>query len=469
MTAKSLKTQAAVLVVDDEEGARDALELILEDHYRIEKAEEGLQAIEMLRQKKFDVVLLDINMPDLDGIETLKRIKELDASVEVIMVSAADRAREATASIKSGAHDYITKPYEPEEILSAVERALVRRLPEKGGGEASWCESHFRFNGMEIVSQAQSMRSVFQLVEKVAATCSSVLITGESGTGKELIARAIHAKSNRNNKPFVAINCAAVPPDLMESELFGHEKGAFTSAHARKIGKFEYANGGSVFLDEISSLRPEFQAKLLRFLQEREFNRLGSHQTIKVDVRVIAATNTRLEQMVRDNLFRRDLFFRLNVIPIEVPPLRERKGDVPLLANHFLNRFNKAFHKRVKGLTPEAMEILEAYPWPGNVRELENLMERLVVLGVDGKTIGEEELPLEELFGEDSEAGEWGMEDTRDMGLHNARQAFERRYVTKALEKCNWNLTDTARLLKVHRNTLMLKVKALKIKCRQDH
>lgn len=463
MPGTDIIAQSRVLVVDDEEGARDALELILEDHYEIESVGDGTQAIEVLKEKKFDVVLLDVNMPDLNGIETLRQIKDMDESIEVIMVSAADRAREATASIKSGACDYITKPFEPDEILSAIERALVRRLPEKESGEVPWCEGRFRFEGTEIVSQAHSMRLVFQMIEKVAATTSSVLITGESGTGKELIARAIHARSDRRSKPFVAINCAAVPPELIESELFGHERGAFTGAHARKIGKFEYANCGSIFLDEISSLRQEFQAKLLRFLQEREFSRIGSHQTIKVDVRVIAATNMRLEQMVRQKLFRSDLYFRLNVIPIEIPPLRERKGDIPLLAKYFLNRFNQTFSKKVKGISPEAMELLEAYPWPGNVRELENLMERLVVLGIDGRTIGEEELPVDELLGEFSEGRDWAIEDPRHMGLQNARQAFERRYVTKALERCNWNLTDTARLLKVHRNTLMLKVKALNI------
>ncbi len=257
---------------------------------------------------------------------------------------------------------------------------------------------------MQIMSQAENMGAVFRIIEKVADTSSNVLISGESGTGKELVARALHAHSPRNQKPFVAINCAAIPPELIESELFGHEKGAFTGAYVRNIGKFEYAHGGSIFLDEVSSLRLEFQAKLLRVLQEREFSRVGSHQTIKVDVRIIAATSTPLEQLIKERQFRNDLYFRLNVIPIQLPPLRQRKGDVPLLANFFLAKFNRVLNKRVRGIGPDAMEVLESYPWPGNVRELENLIERLVVLGSPDQWIHENDLPFDLLIRE--EAGE---------------------------------------------------------------
>lgn len=464
MPGKPPAYRTSILIVDDEEGARESLELILEDHYATESVGNGLDAVERLKQKPFDVVLLDVNMPDIDGIETLKRIKDLDDAVEVIMVSAADRAWEAATSMKAGAYDYVTKPYEPEEILTLISRALSRRC-SKEELTAPRCPSNgFRFDCVEIASQASNMHTIFRLLEKVAPTSSSVLITGESGTGKELIARAIHSVSDRRGKPFVAINCAAVPPELLESELFGHERGAFTSAHARKIGKFEYAHGGTIFLDEISSLRHEFQAKLLRFLQEREFSRVGSHQTLKVDVRLIAATNMRLDQLVRQKLFRSDLYFRLNVIPIEIPPLRERKGDIPLLSKHFLCKFNKMFGKSIKGISPEAMEVLESYPWPGNVRELENLMERLVVLGADEQQISEEDLPIDEMLGDETQQEDWDLDKDRDMGLHSARQAFERRYVLKALERCKWNFSDTARLLKVHRNTLLLKVKSLNIR-----
>jgi len=293
------------------------------------------------------------------------------------------------------------------------------------------------------------------------------LITGESGTGKEMVARAIHAKSPRASKPFVTINCAAIPQELIESELFGHEKGAFTGAHARTVGKFEFANGGSIFLDEISSLRLELQAKLLRVLQEREFTRVGSHQNIKVDVRVIAATNTRLEEMVKAKEFRSDLYFRLNVIPISLPPLREREGDIPLLCNYFLARYNQFLNKKIKGITQGAMNLLEAYPWPGNVRELENMIERLVVLGTDGQWVEESDLPFDLMINE--ELGDLAQAvQCLDTGLIKARQAFERQYILGALQRCGWNQTDAARLLRIHRNTLIQKMKSLSLRPSED-
>lgn len=451
-----------ILIVDDEEGARESLEVILDEHYEVEAVGDALTALERIREKHFDLVLLDVNMPKVGGIEALKRIKDFDDSIEVVMVSAADRAHEATESMKCGACDYITKPYEPEEILEAVEKIVSRAPP--AGLPAGVSPLRTRPAGaVDIISQAENMKSVFQVIEKVAATSSNVLITGESGTGKELIARTLHARSRRAMKPFVAINCAAIPPELIESELFGHERGAFTGAYARNIGKFEYANGGSVFLDEVSSLRLEFQAKLLRVLQEREFTRVGSHQTVRVDVRVIAATSTPLEVMVKEKSFRSDLFFRLKVIPIFLPPLRQRKGDVPLLANFFLSKFNNAFKKRLKGFTADAMEVLEAYPWPGNVRELENLVERLVVLGGPDQWIDETDLPFDLLI-TDEASNDQGREPFMDVGLVAARQAFERQYILRALQRCRWNQSDTARLLKIHRNTLLQKMKSLDLR-----
>ncbi len=321
---------------------------------------------------------------------------------------------------------------------------------------------------MPIVSQAENMAAVFRLIEKVAETSSNVLVSGESGTGKELVARALHACSARNQKPFVAINCAAVPPELVESELFGHEKGAFTSAYARNIGKFEYAHGGTIFLDEISSLRLEFQAKLLRVLQEREFSRVGSHQTIKVDVRVIAATSTPLEMLIKEKQFRHDLYFRLNVIPIHLPPLRHRKGDVPLLASFFLKKFNQVLDKKVKGISPDALEVLESYPWPGNVRELENLIERLVVLGSPDQWIHENDLPFDLLIREESGESHDHTAAAIDLGLIRARQEFERQYILRALQRCRWNQTDTARVLKIHRNTLLQKMKLLDLRSQTE-
>jgi DNA-binding NtrC family response regulator len=456
-----------ILIVDDEEGAREALEVILEEHYEVEAVEDGTVALARIQEKPFDVVLLDVNMPRVNGLEVLRQIKDHDDSIEVIMVSAADRAREATVSFKSGAYDYITKPYEPEVILEAVEKGIGRRSQQRETPSAS-CKLGLDTGYVRIISQAENMNAVFQVIEKVAGASSSVLITGESGTGKELIARALHAHSPRKQKPFVAINCAAIPPELIESELFGHEKGAFTGAYVRNIGKFEYADGASIFLDEVSSLRLEFQAKLLRVLQEREFCRVGSHQTVKVDVRVIAATSTPLELLVKEKRFRNDLYFRLNVIPIQLPPLRQRKGDVPLLVNFFLSKFNDLLKKRIKGIGPDAMEVLESYPWPGNVRELENLIERLVVLGSPGQWIHENDLPFDLLLREER-GDSWDSEGTAvDAGLIQARQEFERQYILRALQRCRWNQTDTARLLKIHRNTLFQKMKVLELRSQTD-
>jgi transcriptional regulator with PAS, ATPase and Fis domain len=305
------------------------------------------------------------------------------------------------------------------------------------------------------------MLGVLDLIKRVATTSSSVLITGESGTGKELVARSLHLGSERRKESFVAINCAAIPSELMESELFGHERGAFTGAHSRSVGKFEYANGGTLFLDEISALRLELQAKLLRVIQEKEIQRLGSNRSIKVDVRIVAATNTKLEENIQKGTFRRDLFFRLNVIPIRLPSLRERKGDVRLLAQHFLKRFNLQLRRQIPGFTSQAVDALERYPWPGNVRELENLIERLVVLGRDNEPISHDDLPLEILL--DSPLPQQALLPEKD-GLLKARDSFERQFILKALKRAQGNQSEAARILGIHRNTLIQKMKALDLR-----
>ena len=461
MDDKNLPQKARIMVVDDDEGARESLELILEDEYDVVCAENGIGALQRIKKEAFDLVLLDLTMPEMDGIETLKGIKSHDKLIDVIMVSATDRAREAIDSIQTGAYDYITKPFDQQTILAAVERALQKRSLEQ---EVRYLRSEVALKSKEtrFVTQSKSMKDIFFMIDKVAETSSSVLITGESGTGKELIARAIHNKSPRAGKPFVAINCASIPSELMESELFGYEKGAFTGAHNRSIGKFEFANGGTIFLDEISMLKPELQAKLLRFLQEREFTKVGSNRIIRVDVRVIAATNTHLPDMIREGRFRDDLYFRINVIPIEIPPLRQRKGDIPLLVKYFLKKLNSQLNKKIKGITSHVMDVLLTYSWPGNVRELENLIERMVVLGSNDQMIHEKDLPYTLLF-QGSSPQTKGDPEAEEGGLGAARDAFERQYILRALQKCRWNQTEAARLLKIHRNTLIKKMRDLKL------
>jgi len=408
-------------------------------------------------------VLLDVHMPDMDGIEVLKKIKQLDEEVDVVMVSALNTARIAVDAIKLGAYDYITKPYEPDEILSTAARVMDRRNLYR---ELDYLRKQVEESrGFEqIISQNKTMLEIFQLIKKVAFTSTNILITGESGTGKELIARSIHRSGSRKTRPFVAINCAAIPSELMESEMFGHEKGAFTGAHSRTIGKFEHANGGTLFLDEISVLRSDLQAKLLRVLQEREIERIGSNRPIKVDFRVISATNSNLEDAVMDGKFRQDLYFRLNVVPIPIPPLRERKGDIPILARHFIHKFNKAFHKKVPGFTQRALNALTRYHWPGNIREFENLIERLVVLYNREDPIDLKDIPLEILMGSDR-----GMKDSEveKLGLIRIREAFEKRVIANVLEATEWNQSETAKILKINRNTLIQKVKQFGILLRR--
>ncbi len=462
--ANQTANHSRILIVDDDEGTREALEVILEDDYDVACVADGQVALDKLNREAFDLVLLDLIMPGMDGIETLKRIKAYDKQIDVIMVSATDRAREATAAITSGAYDYITKPFDADAILTAIERALQKRSLEQ---EVRYLRSEvaLRFDETRIIGESRPMKAVFSLINKVAGTSSNVLITGETGTGKELAARAIHNQSPRVSRPFVAINCAAIPPELIESELFGHEKGAFTGAYSRNIGKFEFANSGSVFLDEISNLKLELQAKLLRFLQERDFTRIGGHRSIKVDVRMITATNISLKQMVQENRFREDLYFRLNVIPIELPPLRNRRGDIPLLANFFLDKFNRKLNQKIEGITQEAMAILETYHWPGNIRELENLIERLVVLRSNERWIDVKDLPFDLLYNEDAmKAGQ-----RVEKGLLQARRLFERQYILRALKICKYNQAKTARMLRIHRNTLIQKMKALDINSRSEN
>jgi DNA-binding NtrC family response regulator len=454
-----MEIKSTILIVDDEPGARESLGVILEDDYQVLSVGNGQEALETLQKKPIDLILLDVNMPDMDGLAVLRKIKEQDEEIDVIMVSALNQARKAVDAIKLGAYDYITKPYEPEDILSTVNRVISKqKLYKELDFLRREVEESRGFD--QIVSQTKTMREIFQLIKKVAFTSTNILITGESGTGKELIARSIHRQGNRRNGPFVAINCAAIPSELMESEMFGHEKGAFTGAHTRTIGKFEYANGGTLFLDEVSVLRSDLQAKLLRVLQEREIKRIGSNKPIKVDIRVVSATNTNLEDAVIQGKFRQDLYFRLNVVPIPIPPLRERREDIPLLAKHFLNKFNTAFNKKIPGFTEKAMDALTKYHWPGNIRELENLVERFVVLLPGDEAIDLKDVPLEILM----DSGQ-DVQDLKPdkMGLIKIREAIEKRIILNVLEATKWNQTEAAKILKVNRNTLIQKAKQLGI------
>lgn len=458
-----MELKPRVLIVDDELGARQSLEVILEDDYHVLSAANGQEALETLQREAIDLVLLDVNMPEMDGLEVLRRIKEQDEEIDVIMVSALNLARKAADAIKSGAYDYITKPYEPEDILSTVDRVISKqRLHRELDLLRREVAESRGFD--KIISQNRAMLEIFELIKKVAYTSTNVLISGESGTGKELIAHSIHRQGNRKNGPFVAINCAAIPSELMESEMFGHEKGAFTGAHTRTIGKFEHANGGTLFLDEISALRSDLQAKLLRVLQEREIERIGSNKPIRVDIRVIAATNTNLEDAVLKGKFRQDLYFRLNVVPIFIPPLRERKQDIPLLADHFLNKFNIAFNKKIPGFTRKALDVLSRYHWPGNIRELENLIERIVVLSIGEEFIDLKHIPLEILMnsGQDPKDSEY-----QKVGLIKIREEFEKRVLLNVLEAADWNQSEAAKLLRINRNTLLQKAKQFGILLRK--
>jgi DNA-binding NtrC family response regulator len=447
-----------ILVVDDEPGLRESFRLILDDEYEVIDVPDGPAALDVLRSSQIDLVLLDIRLPGMDGIEVLERIKALDDAVEVILVTAVKTVRTAVAAMKLGAFDYVTKPFEEDELLSLVRRALERRSLEREVVYLrSELERHQDFD--EIVGQHPEMQKLYRLVTNVARTPTTVLITGESGTGKELIARAVHRQSPRRDKPFVAVNPAAVAETLLESALFGHEKGAFTGAFQRKLGKFELAQGGTLFLDEIATLRAELQVKLLRVLQEREIERVGGGQAIKLDVRIIAATNADVPAAVAAGTFREDLYYRLNVVHLTVPPLRERTDDIELLVAHFIRRYNHEFAKRIEGLTPEAAAVLRGYRWPGNVRELQNVVERSVVL-VEGTMIDVDDLPLELSLGTADTAG------SDALPLNEASDRFERQIVVRTLARVEGNVSEAARALGIHRNSLKAKLARWKIRAR---
>ena len=446
-----------VLVVDDEESVRQSMQRTLRSSCRILEAPDAASALETLRRHAVDVVLLDMRLPDTPGIELLGPIRAMDDSIEVILVTAVREVRVAVEAMKLGAYDYLTKPFDVDELRTQVARAAERRaLRRTLLAFRSELSSAQGFDA--IIGAHPSMLRIYELITQVAPTTTAVLIQGETGTGKELIARAIHHESPRREQPLVAVNLAALPDSLVESELFGHEKGAFTGAQKRKLGKFELAHGGTILLDEIGSLRLDLQAKLLRVLQEYEVERLGGTQTVKIDIRVLAATNADLKQAVAAGTFREDLYYRVNVVSVRVPPLREREDDIPRLAAHFLNKYSQKFGRAVQDISPDALELLKTYSWPGNVRELENIIERAVALA-RGPVIGLQHLPIELAVPAGVAAGP----ETTATTLKTTLRRVESQVLLRVLESTGWNYGQAAAQLGVHRNTLRYRLEALGI------
>jgi DNA-binding NtrC family response regulator len=451
-----------ILVVDDEEINREFLEEVLaQQGYDATTAADGFAALELSKREFFHIVLSDLMMPEMGGVELLRQLKDISPSTVCIIFTGYATIETAVEAIKAGAYDYITKPFRVEEIEVVLKRALeYQRLHHENINLRKQLKAKYKFEN--IVSDNDKMQSVFELVEKVSDSDSTVLIYGESGTGKELIARAIHYNSYRQDKPLVPINCGAIPGELLESELFGYEKGAFTGANSLRIGRFELANGGTVFLDEIGEMSPALQVKILRVLQEREFERVGGTRTIKVDVRIIAATNKNLDELVANHQFREDLYYRLNVIPVQLPPLRDRRSDIPLLVAYFIDRFNAEKKRHIEGIAPEATDMLIRYHWPGNVRELENLIERITILKGSG-VITPDDLP--EKLSQSFSDGVVPEVDIPNGGLNfdDAVQAFERQLLTKALQRTHGVKSKAAELLSMNRTTLVEKVKKLQL------
>ena len=453
-----------VLVVDDAEGIRSYLANLLELHgYDVDSAEDGRRALALLEGGAApDVVLLDVMMPGLDGLETLGRIRELDPRLPVVMLSVVGKAHTIVEAMQRGAADYLNKPFQEEELEAVLQSALDRRaLVEERDRLASEVVPH----GDAAVWGSDSMRAVRALLEQVADTDVTMLIQGESGVGKEIVARTAHELSVRRARPFVKVNCAALPADLLESELFGYEKGAFTGAAGRKHGKFELAHTGTIFLDEIGEMSPLLQAKLLQVLQDGEFTRLGGNREVKVDVRVLCATNRRLPEMVREGGFREDLFFRLNVVSVSIPPLRERREEIPLLVDAFLRRFSLRYEKAQPQLSPLLLQEISRYDFPGNVRELENLMKRVVVLENEEMILGElrgaargrtRSAALRALLEEIEETA--GEVPLREVGRRAALEA-EREAIERVLHHTHWNRKQAARLLGVSYKTLLQKIR----------
>jgi DNA-binding NtrC family response regulator len=472
--------RGSILVVDDEAEIREGLRALLaSEGFEVSLAETGAAGLQKLEERPFDLMLLDVSLPDRNGLDMLREIRLRDPHLSIMLITAFGSIDMARAAFKAGAQDYITKPWSNDELIAQVSQAIEgRRLREENVQLKRALKQ--RYNFPNIIGKSERMLAVLDLVTQVAPSRSTVLIYGESGTGKELIAKAIHAASTRADKAFIPVNTGSIPVDLLESQLFGHVKGAFTSAIASKKGLFEVADQGTIFFDEISTISPETQAKLLRVIQEREFMRLGGTDTIKVDVRILAASNEDLRKLVRDGRFREDLFHRLNVISIQLPPLRDRKEDVPLLVGHFLGDFCRENSKPPRGFTHNAMKLLMDYDWPGNIRELENAVERAVVLSthesMDADLLPESIRTREIVKGVRLQLAEFlpplpGEAGARSSApppsLFEILEEVERRIIVDMLERTNWNQTEAAERFQIPLSTLNQKIKRLGIETRR--
>jgi DNA-binding NtrC family response regulator len=475
-------SKGAILVVDDESEIREGLEMLLAgEGYGVSIAETGESGLGKLEERPFDLLLLDVSLPDRNGIDLLREIRTRDPHLPIVLITAYGSIDMARAAFKNGAMDYITKPWSNDELLAQVAQAVESRKLREENVQLKRAFKQ-RFNFPNIIGKSEKIQSLLDLVAQVAPSRSTVLISGESGTGKELIAKAIHSASTRTDKAFVPVNTGSIPVDLLESQLFGHVKGAFTSAVASKKGLFEVADQGTIFFDEIATISPETQAKLLRVIQEREFMRLGGTEQIKVDVRIVAASNIDLLTLVREGRFREDLYHRLNVIHLQLPPLRERREDVPMLLTHFSERYCQENTKPMRTFTPAAMKLLMDYDWPGNVRELENVVERAVVLSISERvdvdllpeSIRSKEivrgvrLQLSEFMPPlPGEPGARSAADNSQPSLFQIMDEIERRIIVDMLERTNWNQTEAAERFMIPLSTLNQKIKRLGIDVRR--
>lgn len=462
---------ASLLVVDDETDFTRTISEILEKHnYHVDVSNSGYEALQMLSIKHYDALLLDLTMPLINGVDTLKRVKKIDPGLPVIILTADSRVGSVVEAMKLGAYDYFAKPIDWKKLEISIKNALVTKELR---GEVSRLKGQLKsqYSFERVIGQSKKMQGVFQSLEKVVDTNVTVSIRGESGTGKELLARAIHFNGPRKNRPFIAVNCAAIPDNLLESELFGHEKGSFTGAVSRRVGKFEQADGGTIFLDEIGEMAPATQVKILRVLQERRFQRVGGNDTVEVDVRVISATNKNLEEEMKKGNFREDLYYRISVYPIVVPPLRERKEDIPALAAFFLEKFNRQYKQRVKAILPRTMDYLIHYDWPGNVRELENVLERSFLNSGDG-VLAPEHLPITiTSYKEDMHVSDSVIDLKKVVPMTRKivpLKELEKEVLLQALRITNYNMSNAASELGIGRTTLYRKLQKYRIQLQRQ-